>query len=181
MIFTGLMGYRPNVDGAVYFVHEILPHILRVRPDATFTIVGAAPAEEVTRLAGPNVRVVGEVPDVRPYLAAAAVSVVPLRMGSGTRLKVVEGLAMGKAIVSTSLGCEGIAVRDGEHLLVADEPLAFARSVLRLLDDSDAAAALGRRGRELAVDQYDWAASAQQLETFYAGVLGRAAVAGSRR
>lgn len=174
IVFTGLMRYRPNVDAAIYFAQDVLPLIRRVRPEVTFTIVGADATEEVQRLAGPEVVVTGTVPDVRPYVARAAAVVVPLRMGSGTRLKVLEGLAMGKALVSTSLGCEGIDVRDGEHLLVADDPLDFAAAVLRLVDAPGGAAVLGRRGRALAVAQYSWASVGERLEGFYTEMLSRA-------
>ncbi len=105
-------------------------------------------------------------PDTRPYVSRAGAFVVPLRMGSGTRLKVLEGLAMGRPLVSTSLGCEGIAAVNGEHLLVADEPRQFAQSVLRLLDDADLAAHLGRRGRTLVEDRYSWPSILGGLETF---------------
>lgn len=172
IVFTGMMRYRPNVDGVLYFVHEVLPRIRRVRSDVTFSIVGANEPKEVRRLAGPHVVVTGWVPDVRPYVERAAVFAVPLRMGGGTRLKVLEGLAMGKAMVSTTLGCEGIKVRDGQHLLIADEPSAFAEAVLRLLDDRSLAAALGENGRNLAESEYSWASVAQQLEAFYSEVLG---------
>src|SRR5207245_4095187 len=112
VVFVGVMHYRPNVDAAMYFVREILPHLVRERPNLTFTIVGGGPPEELRRLAGKNVVLTDRVPDTRPYVARAGVSVVPLRMGSGTRLKVLEGLAMGSALVSTSLGCEGIDIVD---------------------------------------------------------------------
>ena len=102
------MHYRPNIDGAAYFVREILPHILASRPDIVFYIVGAGATDEVMRLASDNVVVTGTVPDVRPYVYKSAVFVVPLRMGGGTRLKVLEGMSMAKAVVSTSLGCEGM-------------------------------------------------------------------------
>jgi glycosyltransferase involved in cell wall biosynthesis len=95
-----------------------------------------------------------------------------MRMGSGTRLKVLEGLAMSKAIVSTSLGCEGLAVRDGEHLLVADDPCTFARAVLRVLDDTALAMELGRCGRALVERAYGWASAVHRLEAFYAEILG---------
>src|SRR5260370_38408885 len=112
------MHYRPNVDAVVFFVREILPPLLRERPNLTFTIVGGGPPEELRRLAGKNVILTDRVPDTRPYVARAGASVVPLRMGSGTRLKVLEGLAMGNALVSTSVGWEGLAIVNGEHLLV---------------------------------------------------------------
>ena len=176
LVFTGLMSYRPNIDGVVYFVEEVLPRIHRVRPGVSLTVVGAGPTAEVERLAGPRVVVTGAVPDTREYFARAAAAVVPLRMGSGTRLKVLEGLAMGKPLVSTSVGCEGIHVRDGEHLLIADEPQALADAVLRVLSDAALAASLARQGRALVEREYGWAAITAHLEAFYAQVLaGKAA------
>src|SRR5439155_13424236 len=123
------------VDAAMYFAREVLPLLLRERPNLTFTIVGGGAPEELRRLAGRNIFLTDTVHDTRPHVARAGVFVVPLRMGSGTRLKVLEGMAMGRPLVSTSLGCEGIATVDGEHLLVADDPASFAPGVLRLLDD----------------------------------------------
>lgn len=171
LLFTGLMTYRPNIDGVVYFVQEILPLIHKIRPQVTLTVVGAGAATEVTALEGPQVKIIGTVPDMRVYFSRAAAVVVPLRMGSGTRLKVLEGMAMGKPLISTSVGCEGIHVRHGEHLLVADAPQAFADSVLRVLSEPDLAASLSRQGRTLVEQEYGWASIATQLETFYAQVL----------
>ncbi len=171
IVFTGLMRYRPNVDGVIFFTRKILPHIVRERPDVTFTIVGMGPPKEVQRLAGPHVRVTGTVPDVRPYAERSEVIVVPLRMGSGTRLKVLDGMAMGKALVSTSLGCEGIAVSNGNNLLIADDPLEFARAVLRVLNDSNLRTRLAQRGRELVEREYSWEAIVPTLERFYAELL----------
>ena len=164
---TGLMKYRPNVDGATFFVREILPRILRVRPAAIFYVVGGEPAPEVLRLAGPNVVVTGGVDDVRPYVHKAAVFVVPLRVGSGTRLKVLEGLSMGKPMVSTALGCEGIDVTDGEHLLVADQAAPFADAVLALMDDPARSRRLAEGGRALMLAQYRWETAGAALEAFY--------------
>jgi len=166
IVFLGVMHYRPNVDAALYFAREILPHLLRERPNLTFTIVGGGAPDELQRLAGKNIVLTDTVPDTRPYVAGAGVFVVPLRMGSGTRLKVLEGLAMGSPLVSTSVGCEGIATQDGEHLLVADDPLDFARSVLRLLGDPALGSALGRNGRALVEAQYSWPSVLRQLEAF---------------
>ena len=167
LVMTGLMHYRPNVDGAVYFVREILPHLLARRPDTVFYAVGAGAPDELKQLASAHVVVTDTVPDVRPYVHRAAVFVVPLRMGGGTRLKVLEGLSMEKPVVSTSLGCEGIDVVRGEHLLIADDPRAFADSVLRLIDDRALAMRLGRNGRDLAIRQYRWESVADQLESFH--------------
>ena len=167
IVFTGLMSYRPNVDGAVWFVEEVLPRIRAARPAVTFTIAGARPPREVLRLAGAGVRVTGALPDMRPVIAEAAVLVAPLRMGSGTRLKVVEGLSMGKAMVSTSLGCEGIAVQDGEHLRIADSPEQFAAAVLHLFDDPAATMRLGAAGRAMVERCYGWDGIVRRLEKSY--------------
>lgn len=171
LVFTGLISYRPNTDAVLFFVNEVLPHIVRKRPETVFSIVGMGPPDEVTRLAGPNVIVTGEVPDVRPYIEKAGIFVVPLRMGSGTRLKVLEGLAMGKPMVSTRLGCEGIEVRDGEHLLMADDPQAFAQAVLRLMDDRALAQNLAAAGRALVEGHYSWASIVQTMEQFHLRVV----------
>jgi glycosyltransferase involved in cell wall biosynthesis len=171
IVMTGFMKTRPNLDGALYFIREILPRIVAVRPKTVFYVVGAGAPEALQQLAGPSVVVTGAVPDVRPYVDRAAVFVVPLRMGGGTRLKVLEGLSMKKPMVSTSLGCEGIDVRHREHLVVADQPAAFAAAVLELLDDRAVAARLGDRGRDLVERQYQWEMVAGQLETFYTRLL----------
>jgi glycosyltransferase involved in cell wall biosynthesis len=171
IVMTGLMHYRPNIDGALYFLREIFPHILASRPEMVFYIVGAGASEELKRHAGPNVVVTDTVPDVRPYVRKAAVFVVPLRMGGGTRLKVLEGLAMEKAVVSTSLGSEGIDVTDGEQLLIVDDPRPFADAVLALLNDRARARTLGRRGREFVERQYKWEAVVNRLENFYSRLL----------
>ena len=171
LIFTGLMTYRPNIDGALYFVEEILPLIHQVRPQVTLAIVGAGAGKEIAHLAGPQVTITGAVPDMRAYFPQAAAAIVPLRMGSGTRLKVLEGLAMGKPLVSTSVGCEGIHVRSEEHLLIADDPPAFADAVVRVLSDAALADTLSRQGRALVVREYGWASIAANLEAFYGQVL----------
>jgi glycosyltransferase involved in cell wall biosynthesis len=179
IVLTGLMKYRPNVDAAKFFVREIMPRLLRVRPNLRFYIVGGEPPEEVTRLAGPNVVVTGSVPDVRPYVYDAAVFVVPLRMGSGTRLKVLEGLSMQKPMVSTALGCEGIDVRHGEHLLIADDPAAFAEATLELLENRDKAHQIAAQGRQLVERRYQWSQIVKDVEGFYEALLAnRTAFAG---
>jgi glycosyltransferase involved in cell wall biosynthesis len=175
LVMTGLMHYRPNIDGALYFVNEIFPLILASRPEMVFYIVGAGATDELKRLAGPNVVVTDTVPDVRPYVHEAAAFVVPLRMGGGTRLKVLEGLSMEKAVVSTSVGCEGIDVVHGEHLLVADDPRTFADAVLKVTSDDDLARRLGKQGRMLTEGHYKWEAVVDRLETFYRRLLADAA------
>jgi glycosyltransferase involved in cell wall biosynthesis len=171
LVMTGLMHYRPNIDGALYFINEIFPRILASRPDMVFYIVGAGATDELKRLAGPTVVVTDTVPDVRPYVHDAAVFVVPLRMGGGTRLKVLEGLSMAKAVVSTSVGCEGIDVVHGQHLLVADDPQGFADAVLKLSTDTELAGRLGRHGRTLVEEGYKWESVVNRLEGFYRRLL----------
>ena len=129
------------------------------------SIVGRAPTPAVRRLAGQRgVEVTGRVEDVRPYLADAAVYVVPLRIGGGTRLKIFEAMAAGRAVVSTSIGAEGLPTEDGRHLLLADDPVAFARAVVTLLRDADARQAIEREARALVTARFDWANSAAHLE-----------------
>jgi glycosyltransferase involved in cell wall biosynthesis len=174
---TGLMHYRPNIDGAIYFVRDVLPLILEVRPKAVFYIVGAGATSELKRLAGPNVVVTDTVPDVRPYLNRASAVVVPLRMGGGTRLKVLEALSMTKAVVSTSLGAEGINVRSGTHLILADRPREFADAVLTVMHDRALATGLAERGRELVMREYRWETVVACLESFYHQLLSAGTVA----
>lgn len=171
LVMTGLMRTRPNIDAAVFFVKHILPGILAHRPNVKMYVVGGDPPEEVTRLASDHVIVTGGVPDVRPYVGNASVVVVPLRMGGGTRLKVVEGLSMKKPMVSTALGCEGIDVKHEEHLLIADEPAAFAGAVLRLMDEPTLGATLAQNGHALVLRRYRWESVTKQLEALYADLV----------
>jgi glycosyltransferase involved in cell wall biosynthesis len=171
LVYTGLMGYRPNIDAVTHFVREILPLIHHTRPEVTFTIVGWGSTHEVHALAGPRVIVTEGVPDVRPYLSNAEVVVAPIRIGGGTRLKILEALGMARPLVSTSLACEGLDVTAGDHLLVGDDPSQFAHAVLRLLQDRPLADRLGRAGRRLMELRYGWDASAAQLEALHERVL----------
>jgi sugar transferase (PEP-CTERM/EpsH1 system associated) len=165
LVFTGSMDWLPNEDAVTYFCREILPRIRTDEPDATFTVVGRAPTPAVRRLAAEHgITVTGRVDDVRPYVRDAAVYVVPLRIGGGTRLKIFEAMALGKAVVSTTVGAEGLPVENGEHLLLADEPHLFARAVVRLIRDADRRRALEAAARTLVVDRYDWSAVAGELE-----------------
>jgi glycosyltransferase involved in cell wall biosynthesis len=167
LVMTGLMRYRPNIDGAVYFVQEVFPRILAKRPDMIFYIVGAGATDELRRLTNQNVVLTDTVPDVRPYVHDAAIFVVPLRMGGGTRLKVLEGLAMAKPVVSTTVGCEGIDVVHRRHLLIADDAVTFGESVLELCSDRALAERLGREGRHLVERNYTWESVVDDIEAFY--------------
>ena len=157
IIFTGSMEYYPNVQAALLFAQRCWPLIRGQVPTATWQIVGKNPLPEVLKLAElPGVTVTGSVPDMRPYLAQAEVAIAPLLIGGGTRLKILEALAMHKAVVSTSLGCEGLDVAPGKHLLVEDQPERFAQAVLELLLDPQLRVALGNAGRVLVEETYSW-------------------------
>jgi len=165
VVFTGSMDWLPNEDAMLFFCREILPLVRSEEPDTRLVIVGRAPTPAVQALAREHVvEVTGRVDDVRPYMDAAAVYVVPLRIGGGTRLKIFEAMAMGKAVVSTSVGAEGLPVVHGDHLVLADEPRAFARSVVRLLRDVDRRRQLEHAARTLVVEHYDWSVVAASLE-----------------
>jgi glycosyltransferase involved in cell wall biosynthesis len=173
IVFNGVLDYWPNVDAAHFLVDEVMP-ILRERcPGVRLMIVGRGRPAELEAFRRPDVDVTGEVPDVRPYLEGAAVVAVPIRMGGGTRLKVVEGLALEKPLVSTTLGCEGIDVRDGEHLLIADTAESFASQVMRIFDAPELGRALGSAGRSLVAREYSWDAAGERLAELYAQVVRR--------
>ena len=171
VVFFGLLDYAPNVDGVIYFVQKIWPRVAEAHPEARFRIIGSRPPRSLQRLAGPRVELTGVVPDLRPHLAAAAAVVVPLRLGGGTRLKIVEAMAMGKAIVSTTLGAEGIEAVPGRDILIEDEPAAFADAVNRLLTDPRLATRIGQSARQLVVERYAWSGAARALEDFYRRIL----------
>ena len=171
LVFTGLMAYRPNSDAVRWFVADILPRILAERPDAHLTVVGKDVPRKVLELAGPSVTITGSVPDIRPHLGRAAVVIVPLRAGSGTRIKILEALSMGRAVVSTTVGAEGLEVRSGEHLVLADTAEDFARAVTRLLADPAETARLGSAGRQLIERSYAWARIAADLSRHYGSVV----------
>jgi glycosyltransferase involved in cell wall biosynthesis len=159
------MDWLPNEDAMLFFCRDILPLIRAEQPDVQLTIVGRTPTPAVQQLAAQSgVHVTGRVDDVRPYMRDAAVYIVPLRIGGGTRLKIFEAMAMGKAVVSTTVGAEGLPVRHGEHVLLADEPVAFARAVVDLLRDLPRRRRLESAARALVVEKYDWSAVAGELE-----------------
>jgi polysaccharide biosynthesis protein PslH len=164
VVFTGTMDYYPNIQAALFFAQYCWPRIRAQIPDATWLIVGKNPPPGVQRLAElPGVTVTGRVPDVRPYLAASAVAIAPLHTGSGTRLKILEALAMQKAVVSTSIGCEGLSVTPGKHLVVADQAEAFAQAVITFMQNPLMRAAYGAAGRSLVEAEYSWDRCGKQL------------------
>jgi glycosyltransferase involved in cell wall biosynthesis len=171
VVYFGLLSTVPNVDAVVHFVQDIWPRIAEAHPEARCKIIGGRPPPSLLALAGTRVELTGFVSDLRPHLAAAAAVVVPLRLGGGTRLKIVEAMAMAKAIVSTRLGAEGIEAIPGRDILIEDEPLAFANEVSRLLTDPGLAARIGQSARRVAVERYSWSEAGKALECFYRKIL----------
>ncbi|MDQ3562977.1 MAG: glycosyltransferase family 4 protein [Pseudomonadota bacterium] len=175
LVFSGSMDWRPNQDAARYFVRAILPLLRQARPDLECTFVGRSPPVDIQALGKvPGVHVTGTVHDVRPYVQGAAVYVVPLRIGGGSRLKILEALAMGRAVVSTSVGAEGLDVVHDRHVLLADDPRSFAESVLRLLDDPERCRRLAAEGRCLVEQRYGWDALAEKFRSFIHEVAEKA-------
>ncbi|MGY1831683.1 glycosyltransferase [Geodermatophilus sp. SYSU D01180] len=159
LLFVGLLTYEPNRDGVAFFAREVLPLIRAHRPDVRFRVVGDHGADVVDALRGvASVELTGEVPDVTAELAAASVVVVPLRFGGGTRIKVLEAFAHGVPVVSTTVGCEGLDVEAGRHVLLADDPPSLAAACLGLLEDAERRTALRAEAEDLWRRQYRWAA-----------------------
>ncbi|MBL9068154.1 MAG: TIGR03087 family PEP-CTERM/XrtA system glycosyltransferase [Sphingopyxis sp.] len=156
-VFTGQMDYRPNIDAVCWFAADILPLIRRQHPDARFAIVGRAPTDEVRALAKlPGVLVTGEVPDVRPWLAAAAAVVAPLLLARGVQNKLLEAMAMARPVVASAAAATGIDATPGEHLLVADDAAGMAAAVSSLFADREAAARMGQAARAQMIARYGW-------------------------
>jgi polysaccharide biosynthesis protein PslH len=176
LLFIGNMAYQPCVDAVLYFCREIFPLIRRTIGAAELWIVGRDPRPEVLRLNGEGVHVTGRVDDVIPYYRQSAVCVVPLRAGGGTRLKILEAMALGRPVVSTTIGCEGLDVADGEHLLVADSPELFAEKTIRLLTDQRLYQRISINGRQLVETSYDWDKIAGRLMEIYAELLPQRAL-----
>lgn len=171
VIFFGALNYFPNEEGILYFLREVWPLLEKSHPQARLKIVGQQPTPEIAARRGPRIEVTGAVEDLRPHLAAAAVSIVPLRIGGGTRFKILESMAMEKAVVSTTLGAEGIDAAPGRHLLLGDDAASLAAAVGRVLDDPQLAVRLGKEGRALVEGSYSWDAAARTLEGFYRELL----------
>jgi len=162
VVFTGSMDWEPNIDGVEYFCNDIWPQVLADIPDARFRIVGRDPHPRVKKLASGSVEVTGTVPSVVDHLREAAVLVVPLRIGGGTRIKIYEGMAVGKATVSTFVGAEGLDVHHERDILLANDPRQFACYMVRLLRDEDLRRKYEAAAAE-AVRHYDWSVIAQRF------------------
>jgi glycosyltransferase involved in cell wall biosynthesis len=187
-VFVGATSWFPNRDALQYFCDAILPRVRAAGELATVRWVGGGPSDEARRhsLHRYGVELTGYVPDVRPYVRDAACYVVPLRVGGGTRLKILDAWAMGKAVVSTSVGCEGLAAEDGRNILIRDDPASFAQAVCAVLQDGPLRRRLGVEGRRTVERLYSWEGIGESMLTLYDGLhestrgraRGRGAVAG---
>jgi glycosyltransferase involved in cell wall biosynthesis len=179
LVFTGTLDFRPNIDAVVWFCEQVLPHIKKEIFHIHLYIVGKSPTREVRRLGeDAAVTVTGYVGDVRPYIAQSKIYVVPVRMGSGTKLKVLEAMAMGTPVVSTTLGAEGIAVTAGQDVLIADDPAEFAEQVVALMNDEPLRKSMSARGRALMESRYDWQVIVPTIEQMYASLFPAGPTAG---
>jgi glycosyltransferase involved in cell wall biosynthesis len=172
LLFFGAMNYYPNQDGINYFVEQVWPKVLARRPSTKLQVMGPG-SDTLHGLRGPNIELTGFVDQVEPYIDRATAVIVPLRLGGGTRLKIVEAMSKGKAIVATRVGAEGIDVVHDRHALLADTPQAFADEIERVLDDAQLRDRLGTAARQLAVDSYSWPALVSGLEAFYDELLSK--------
>ena len=167
LLFSGKMDYRPNIDAVLWFGREIWPQVLAARPGSSWAIVGQKPHARLRPLGQlPGVTITGRVEQVQPYLAGAGLYIMPFRVGSGTRLKLIEAMAAGLAIVSTRLGAEGFPVQHGKEIWLADSPQQFAEGVLGLLARPEQARQLGEAARQFAA-QYDWRQIIPRFEAIY--------------
>lgn len=180
LVFTGSMDWLPNEDGICYFIEKVLPLAAQAVPEVKLTVVGRNPTARLREVAEADARVTvtGRVDDVRPYIDRAAAYIVPLRIGGGTRLKIYEAMAMAKPVISTTVGAEGLPLRDGRDLLIADDAEAFARAIVRTLEDRASARRLGEQARQLVCERFGWEHAAESFVEICAGVTKQA---GKRR
>lgn len=172
LLYTGQLGWHPNEDALIYFIKNIYPIIKSKKPEVKFWIVGDKPSRRIRNLTNRDrsIIVTGFVQDVREYMGKAQIFVVPLRIGAGTRLKIIEALSMKKIIVTTSIGCEGLEVENNRHLLIRDDPKDFALAVTEILNNNSSYVNLGENGRKLIEERYDWKTVFHSLDEVLAGV-----------
>ena len=175
-VFVGSMDWLPNVDGILWFAAEILPLLRKHKPACTVAVVGRKPDPKLLALAqaDPLITVTGTVPDVRPYLWSSRLSILPLRIGGGTRMKVYEAMAAGIPMVSTQVGMEGLACQPGRDILVGDTPEAFAAQCIALMGNPDRAAAIASSALRLVEEECSWDAVSRQFEDVLVDVRERA-------
>jgi len=171
ILWIGALQWKPNQDSLFWFIEDIFPKIIQKLPNSKLQVIGSNPPKGIAKLHRYNIDIIGMVDDVKPFLKKATVCIVPLRIGSGIRLKILEMFAMKKAVVSTSIGCEGLPVRNGEHLLVADDPDEFAESVVKILKNPEMGINLGRSGFNLVKENYSWSSITEKLEKIYKKII----------
>ncbi len=172
LVYTGQIGWKPNEDALLYFADRIYPLIKQQVPDTSLFIVGADPSARIKALAenDHSVTVTGFVPDVRQYIGSAHVYIAPIRIGSGTRLKILEALSMKKPVVTTGVGCEGLDVNSGKHLIISNDPEEFAGSVVKLFNSDQLCRELGENGRRLVEEHYGWKTAFAGLDEILRGI-----------
>ena len=173
VVFTGSMDWRPNQDAVEFFVRDILPLMQKERPGLKFIAVGRKPPQHIIDLhKRPGVAITGTVDDVRPYIARAGLYVVPLRVGGGSRLKILEAMSMKKPVLSTTVGAEGLDITDGQNIVLADSASAFAQTALELLNDADRCNSLAEAGHTLVHEKYRWDILGEKLNRYLKSVVG---------
>jgi len=164
LVFVGSMDWMPNSEGIRWFVREVFPLILKKRPQTTFAIVGRKPPADIDAMTNGRIKVTGTVPDVRPYLWGSGVSIVPLRIGGGTRLKIYEAMAASVPVVSTQVGAEGLEIEDGQNIAIADDAGLFADRCVDLLNDRATCQRMAKRALEIVHERYSWDSVTTQFE-----------------
>ncbi|HZU27754.1 MAG TPA: glycosyltransferase [Bryobacteraceae bacterium] len=166
LVFVGSMDWMPNIDGALWFANEVLPLIRKHVPECTLAVAGRRPAAEIQELArrDSGITVTGTIPDVRPWIWGARAAIVPLRIGGGTRIKIYEAMAAGTPVVSTTIGAEGLDVRNGDTILLADDAAGFADACISLLRRQEQAGRISGAARDLVSSRYSWDAVADAFE-----------------
>lgn len=171
LLYIGNMDYRPNQDAIIWFCREILPVVRKTYPQIELWIVGKNTSDDIYGLADDHTHVTGMVPEVSPYYRNTYISIVPLRAGGGTRLKILESMALGRPVVSTTIGCEGIEASDGEEIFIADSPSAFAEKIDRLIQNQETYNQIAFKARKFVENTYDWDIIVRDLELFYRELL----------
>jgi glycosyltransferase involved in cell wall biosynthesis len=173
VVFVGPTYSFPNRDAVEYLLESIWPVIRGKQSGATLELIGRGTGDDLARYNQiPGVSAPGTVPDIRPHLERATCCAVPIRVGGGTRVKILDAWAMGKAVVSTSIGCEGLAAIDGENILIRDDPPAFADGALQVMADASLRNRLERNARETVVRQFSWDVIGERLRDAYRGLIG---------
>lgn len=173
LVFVGSMDYHANISAIRFFVSEVLPQLNDRCPGLKAYVVGKNPPAEIRMMADKNLIITGSVPDVRPYLEKGRISIVPMIVGGGTRLKILEAMAAGLPVVSTSLGAEGLNITHGDNILIADSAEDFALQILRLFENPAAGEAIARKGKLFALENYDWGTVTSRLKTIVASLTGK--------